>query len=99
MSFYQVSSNKLRESADQLLVLLNRFRGQKEELTSHEAELKAMWIGEANDNFHNSFLRDLGQMEAFVDIVDNYAKVMGTIADRYDSAESRNLGIASSRTY
>ena len=99
MSFYQVSSTKLRESEEQLLTLLNRFQIQKEELTSQEVALAAMWQGEANTNFHTAFTRDIGQLEAFAELINNYARVMGTIADRYDSAESRNLGIATNRTY
>lgn len=99
MAFYQIDSRELREKRDQLMELLSRFRTQKEELTSEEQALKLMWEGEANDNFHQMFIRDLGQMDAFIDIINNFCEVMSAIADRYDMAERHNLGIASNRTY
>ena len=94
MGFFQISSNELRRKEEELMGLLQKFDSQKEELTSEEITLKSMWQGEANESFHEAFIKDLGQMESFIEIVTNYAVVMGNIADRYDSAESRNLGIA-----
>ena len=53
-----------------------------------------MWEGEANENFHNAFVRNAGQMEAFCQTVLRYVNVIETIADRYDAAEQRNVGRA-----
>lgn len=99
MSFYRVSSAELRNSADKLAVLEQRFRAQKEELVGKEQALRALWEGEANDIFHSAFVRDTGQMDAFSQVINEYVSIMGTIADRYDSAEARNLGIAQNRGY
>ena len=99
MSFFQVSSNHLRQSQEELMGLLGKFKSQKEELNADEQALKAMWEGEANENFHMAFTRDMGQMEAFIELINNYALVMGTIADRYDTAETKNRAIAANRNY
>ena len=99
MSFYQVNSRELRNSGDQLMNLVEKFKVQKEELSSIEQALGSMWEGEAKESFHSAFLRDCGQMEAFAEVVTGYFQVMESIADRYDVAESRNLSIANNRTY
>lgn len=99
MSFFQIDSKNLRNEGSRLEELIQKFRGEKENLTANEQTLKSMWEGEANENFHQAFMRDLGQMEAFIDLLVNYVRVMETIADRYDNAEARNMGIASNRIY
>lgn len=99
MAFFQVNSTDLHSSSEQLIMLNQKFKTQREELISEELALKSMWEGEANESFHRAFLRDAGQMEAFMQIIDNYAHVMETIAERYDSAEAKNLSVANNRTY
>ena len=51
-----------------------------------------MWEGAANENFHSMFMRNAGQMDAFIEVVRQYAGVIEAVADRYDIAEQRNLG-------
>jgi len=99
MSFYQINSNDLRNKEGDLEMLLQKFRSEKENLISNESALSTMWEGEANNSFHQMFIRNIGQMEAFIALIDNYARVMGSIADRYDSAEARNTNLASKRSY
>lgn len=99
MSFYQVSSDELRNSSSGLLELNSKLKTQKETLTTDEQNLLTMWEGEAQAGFHQAFLRDIGQMEAFIAVIDSYAKVMESIALRYENAETNNLGIANTRIY
>ena len=94
MSFYQVDSRQLRNKKDELLNLSQRFRQEKETLCAREESLRSMWEGEANESFHAGFIRNTGQMEAFIEVVRQYANVMESVADRYDVAEIRNLGRA-----
>lgn len=99
MSFYQISSKELRTKSAELLTLSDRFETEKQSLISYENTLNSMWQGEANIKFHQAFLRDSGQMDAFRKVIDSYARMMITIAERYELAEAKNLNIASSRTY
>lgn len=92
MSFYQVDSRQLRTKKDELLSLVQRFRQEKENLCSKEMALKSMWEGEANQKFHEEFMRSSGQMEAFGDTIIRYLNAIDTIAQRYDLAEEKNLG-------
>lgn len=99
MSFYQINSNELRNRNEQLASLLQKFRAEKENLITNANALKGMWEGEANDSFNNAFLKDMGQVEAFIDLIENYIRVMENIADRYESAEAKNINIANTRIY
>lgn len=99
MSFYQISSSELRNRQGDLEMLLQKFRSEKDNLVSNESALSAMWDGEANTSFHNMFVRNIGQMEAFITLIENYARIMGNIADRYDSAEAKSVGLASKGTF
>lgn len=99
MSFYQVNSNDLRNQCEQLISLNGRLRQEKETLASNEMALNSMWEGEAHESFHQAFQRDMGQVEAFIEVIDNYTKIMDQIASRYDNAEAKNFNISSNRTY
>lgn len=99
MSFYQISSKELRNKSSELRSLGQRFETEKTNLVTCENTLNAMWEGEANSRFHLAFLRDAGQMDAFKKVIDSYAQMMITIAERYETAETKNLNVAARRTY
>lgn len=92
MSFYQIDSRQLRSKRDELIGLSRRFVQAKEELCARESALKSMWEGAANDSFHALFMKNAGQMDAFIEVVNQYMNVIESVADRYDMAEMRNLG-------
>lgn len=99
MSYYQISSSDLRTKTEELSELNSKFKNQKENLAETEMALKSMWEGEANNNFHNAFLKDAGQMDAFYTAMEQYVSVLETIADRYEMAEAKNAETALTRTY
>ncbi len=92
MSFYQVDSRQLRSKKEELMGLSKNFVTEKEALCAGENALRSMWEGAANENFHNLFMKNAGQMDAFIEVVRQYAGVIEAVADRYDIAEQRNLG-------
>jgi len=94
MSFYQIDSRQLRSKKEELLNLNRRFMEQKQNLCEKETQLKSMWEGAANESFHTRFMKDAGQMDAFCETIDRYVCVMESIADRYDTAEQKNMGRA-----
>lgn len=99
MSFYQVNNASLRTGRDELLNLNERLRGEKENLNSYEMQLKNMWEGEANEQFHNTFVKSASQMDAFYQLMGRYCEVIEAIAARYDMAEQRNLSTAGRKIY
>lgn len=99
MSFFQVTASELRKKAEQLTGLNSRFKSGVDTLFSTEQSLKQMWEGEANDTFHNAFIRDKGQMESFHGAIERFIEALLIIAAKYEEAESRNTATASTRTY
>lgn len=99
MAFYQVNSRNLREGKDELLNLNERLMGEKDNLNSCEANLKNMWEGQANEQFHQSFLKSASQMDAFYQLIRRYCEVMEIIIDRYEAAEQKNLATAGQSSY
>ncbi len=99
MSFMQVTAKELRSKAEELKGLNTNFNTQTESLKSTEEALKTMWEGEANETFHNAFLRDKGQMDSFKQAIDQYINALITIAARYEEAEAKNAALASTRSY
>ena len=94
MSFYQIDSNRLRNKKDELACLVQRFRQEKEALCENESMLRSMWEGEANDSFHTKFINSAAQTDAFIELVSRYIEVIGSVAQRYDTAEQINAGRA-----
>lgn len=94
MSFYQVSSRNIRTGRDELLGLNEKLKTEKETLCSCELNLKNMWQGEASEQFHQAFLRDVSMVDAFYRLIMRYGEVLETVANRYDSAEQKNLAVA-----
>lgn len=99
MSFYQISSTDLRNNSEQLVDLNHKLKSEKDVLVTNEQALMSMWEGDAKESFHREFVRDIGQMEAFSEVISSYCLAMDYIADRYESAESKNLNMANTRTY
>ena len=94
MSFYQIDSKQLRTKKDELASLIQRFLQEKESLCGNEVALRSMWEGEANDAFHSEFMRNAGRMDTFVKVIDQYVRVIESVANRYDMAEQNNVGRA-----
>lgn len=99
MSYIYVTASRLRQCAEELRQLNERFRSGTGDLDSKEASLKSQWEGEANETFHAAFVRDRGQMDAFYDAINRYAEVLLIIAEKYEEAERENAAIASERVY
>ncbi len=99
MAFFQVTSLELRNRAGRISDLNGQFKAKSAQLGEQEAALCGMWEGQAKDTFHQAFLHDRQQMEAFVRLIDQYVRALLEIAARYEQAEARNREIAAARNY
>lgn len=99
MAFFQVTSSELRNRAGRISDLNSQFKAKAAQLGEQEAALCSMWEGQAKDSFHQAFLRDRQQMDAFGQLIGQYVQVLMEIAGRYEQAENRNKEIASARNY
>ncbi len=99
MAFFQVTSSELRNKAARLQELNAQFKAKAEELSDRETSLCGMWEGEAQSTFHQAFLRDRQQMDAFYQLIGQYVQALLEIALRYEQAEAKNREIAAARKY
>ncbi len=99
MAMIQVTSVKLRNAAGELQNLNSQFKSKSQELQGKEQSLCQMWEGQAKDAFHNAFIKDSQQMDAFYRLINQYIQALLEIAQRYEQAEARNAQIALSRSY
>ena len=99
MAFFQVTSSELRNKAARLQELNGQFKAKAAELGEKETSLCTMWEGEAKNIFHQAFMRDRQQMDAFYQLIGQYVQALLEIAARYEEAEARNREIASARKY
>lgn len=99
MAFFQVTSSELRNKASRLQELNGQFKAKAAELGDQEGSLCGMWEGEAKNVFHQAFLRDRQQMDAFCQLIGQYIQALLEIAARYEEAEARNREIAAVRKY
>ncbi|MCR5502628.1 MAG: WXG100 family type VII secretion target [Lachnospiraceae bacterium] len=99
MGFFEVTSGELRRRAETLTELNEQFRNKKTDLESRESGLASMWEGEAKNVFHQAFLRDMTQMDAFYQLIIQYVQALLAIAARYEETERRNAELAAARAY
>ena len=76
-----------------------QFKAKATDLGEKENTLCSMWEGLARDAFHQAFLRDRQQMDAFNQLIEQYIQALLDIATRYEQAEARNRELAASRNY
>lgn len=91
MSFYQVNNQNLRSGRDELRSLNEKLRMEKDNLNTCEVNLRNMWEGQANEQFHSSFVKSVSFLDAFYQLIVRYCEVIEIIADRYDTAEQKNI--------
>lgn len=99
MAFFQVTSSELRSRAARLQELNGQFGAKAAEMGEQENSLCSMWEGEAKSAFHQAFLRDRQQMDAFCQLIGQYIQALLEIAARYEEAEARNREMAMARKY
>ena len=99
MAYIQVTSSKLRKQAEQIRGLNTRFQTQVTSLEGAEQSLKSMWEGQANNAFHNAFVKDKGQMDSFYSAIEQYIAALLVITQKYEQAETKNMDTATARIY
>ena len=99
MALIRVSANELRARAEQLNEMNNTLKAKIEEFSASSDALAAQWEGEARDAFANACTQDKAQMDNFVQVIQQFYQALIAMAQAYENAESKNLEIASTRTY
>ena len=95
----QVTPQTLRTKAGELKQMNTRFKQEYEALQNKESSINGMWEGEARNEFHNAFQKDMTQMSNFYNAIAQYVEKLNEIATEYENAEKKNLSTAKTRKY
>ena len=94
-----VTAAQVKAKVEELRTMNEQFKSMVSELESQEVDLNSMWEGQANDAFHNAFMRDKSQMENFHSVMTMYISTLEQIAAEYEKAEAQNMMIGNTRSY
>jgi len=97
MAEFKVTPSELRNKALTLRNLNQQFRSQVTAMIGYEQQLAGMWEGEAQRAFRKAFNDDKQKMDRFAENIDKYIQALETDAAKYEEAEQKNLGVASTR--
>ena len=97
MATIRVTPTILRNKADELRELNEKFKGEVNGLTESENRLANMWEGEARNAFHAEYQKDAEKFNTFYTGINQYIERLIGAADAYDRAESENLSVAQTR--
>ena len=95
----RVTSQKLRETKDQLEQMNNNLKTKAEEFTTSATNLLSKWDGDAKQVMDTNFKNDRIQMDNFIALIREYCTALENQAVRYDNAEAQNVQLASERSY
>ncbi len=97
MALIRVTTETLRNKAEELRQLNSNLNTEISGLRESEARLSGMWEGEAKEAFHKQFLMDAEKFEAFYKGINQYIQRLEETATSYDKAEAANVSTANTR--
>ena len=93
----RVTTSELRNRAEQLRTLNEKFKSEKNALSDREKQLLTMYEGDSSRAFDQQFQIDMTKMDAFYQGINEYIQRLLESADAYDRAEQQNVSIAQTR--
>lgn len=96
-SKFRVTPKELRNKANELEILNNRFKSEVRKLKDDNMILGMKWEGDARKKFNEQFLLDAGKFDQFSEGIMKFIQQLRTDADNYDKVENTNTSIASVR--
>lgn len=96
-SMIRVTTTELRNKANELRTLNERFKQEMSGLHDSEGRLAGMWEGEAQKAFRTQFQMDYEKFTVFYNGINQYIERLMASADAYDRAEATNVATAQTR--
>ena len=96
-AIFEVTSQVLRQKADELRTQNDKLKGQIDELRSTEGALSSFFESESRQKFHAAVEQDLAKMEQFKNTIPEYAAALDIAAAEYEKAEARAASLAGTR--
>jgi len=97
MAQLKVRAEHLRNAKSTLDAQNKQLKTQVSDLERIESRLNEMWAGDANDAFHEVFVRDVQQFKTFSDLITKYGQVLEQAAQKYIDTEKKNVQLAKQR--
>ena len=94
MAKIRVAPQTLRQRADELETLNNKFKNEVEKLRTLNGTLGQQWRGDARTAFDREFQKDVQKFEQFIKGIMDFIRVLRQNADEYDRVENTNTSIA-----
>lgn len=93
----RVSTRELRNRANELENLNEKFHQEVMKLRQDETNLNSSYEGDAQKKFHEQFTLDVEKFDKFYTMIQQYIVQLRSDADQYDRTENINVDIASRR--
>ncbi len=94
MAKIRVTPQTLRQRADELETLNNRFNQEVGKLKDYNSTMGNQWKGDARTKFNEEFTKDVQKFDAFQKGILDFIRVLRSNADEYDRVENSNTSIA-----
>jgi len=91
MAEYNVTSAKLRETADAISSTSKDFRQVIEEIKGVMETVRSAWQSEAAEQFHVEFMKLNANFDSYERVITQYSAYLNKAADEYVSVDSRTL--------
>ena len=97
MGRFKVTPKQMRNVANELETLNNRFKSEVDKLRSDNETLGRQWEGDARNKFNEEFLKDADKFNKFYEGIQKFIQQLRHNADEYDKVENTNVSIAAVR--
>lgn len=97
MARFRVTTRQLRDQADKLETMNNKFAQAVNKLREGCASLGSKWEGPARDKFVEEFNKDAEKFDLFKNGITTFINQLRTDANEYDKTEEANRAIAATR--
>ena len=88
------SSADLSNVSSQLRTLNGKFKESADGIRREHRELTTKWEGEASDAFRDNFKKEEPALTNFYQAIEEYAKALDQIRQKYETYEKKNVSIA-----
>lgn len=93
----RVTTQELRNKANELESLNTAFRSDVMGLRDDEMQLAQSYEGDAQKQFHIQFTNDMEKFDRFYQTIQQFIQQLRADADNYDKTEAMNVSIAATR--
>lgn len=88
MAKIELSTESMRNAANEFANKIDEWNGMKEEIWALLADLDAMWDGDANDAFNALIAEDEPKFAKLLEMMTTYKDAINSAAQKYEETEN-----------